>query len=159
MQPTQAQTADSPPAFWDGASLQELYKKRRHVLTEIESYKSLLSQVDEAISRQLNVPLLYKNAGKLSGDMTTQVGNLKFKTKIDKRVKWNSDSLFSVARTMPWERVTELFKLEFSMGERVYNDLSSAAGTDPEARRILEGVTDAREVVYGEPKIVSVEEV
>lgn len=66
---------------------------------------------------------------------------------VSKKVDWDSVRLLSIAQSMPWEKVTKLFKIEFSVPEKVYEGIAIA---DEDLKKRLD---TARTVTYPAPKI------
>jgi hypothetical protein len=66
---------------------------------------------------------------------------------VSKKVDWDSVRLLSIAQSMPWEKVAKLFKIEFSVPEKVYEGISVA---DEDLKKRLDA---ARTVTYPAPKI------
>lgn len=132
------------------ATLPELH----HLLSERE--KALLSAkfnvgaVVEEISRRLgdSCKAAFDQAEKVHGTVNLPLQNgLTAKCEITKKVEWDSDKLMDVAKTMPWDRVVKLFKIAFSVPEKIYDGIDAV---DPELRKKLD---EARTVKYGAPKI------
>lgn len=82
-----------------------------------------------------------------AGEKTIVRDDVSLKGEISKRVSYDSPKLMEVASELPWERVRELFKIEFSMPEATYNALA-AANPDLYSR-----VAGARTVKYGDLKV------
>lgn len=78
----------------------------------------------------------------------------RFKVKVERKqeVKWDSAALMAVAQTLPWERVRQLFKIDFSMSETIYKGIAAAA---PELR---EKIDAARTTTLKEPTATLIRE-
>jgi hypothetical protein len=75
-----------------------------------------------------------------SGKLALQDG-FAVEYKIDREVKWDSDKLMAVAQTLPWERVQALFKIAFSMPEKIY---AGVAALSPELREKIDAARTTR---------------
>lgn len=76
----------------------------------------------------------------------------KVKAELRQKVKWDSAKLMEVARTLPFERVEALFKIEFSMSETVYKGISALS---PELRAQIDA---ARTTSPDTPKLTLTKE-
>lgn len=94
-----------------------------------------------------------QQAGKTHGSITLPLQDgLAAKADVRQTVDWDSDKLMEIAKTMPWDRVTAMFKIKFSISETVYKGLAAAS---PETRK---AVDEARTVKFSEPSIKLVRE-
>lgn len=87
----------------------------------------------------------YNSTEKTHGQHTFEVDGIKLAGEVKATVKWNSDALRGIAQTLPIEQVNRLFKIDFSVPEKVYQSI-----TDD---KLLDRLIDARTVKYSEPKI------
>jgi hypothetical protein len=95
----------------------------------------------------------YDQAGKEHGTLSLPLqGGLMAKLDVTKKVEWDSEKLLKLAQTMPWERVTAMFKIVFAVSETTYKGIAVLDG-DLKAK-----IDDARTVKFGQPKIVLVRE-
>jgi hypothetical protein len=69
-----------------------------------------------------------------SGKLALQDGFVA-KYKVDQEIKWDSDALMAVAQTLPWERVVAIFKIAFSVPEKIY---AGIAALSPELRQKID---------------------
>lgn len=88
---------------------------------------------------------LYANANKEHGDLTFEVDGVKLKGSIERKIEYDQDALRAVAATMPWEKASRIFKIEFDVAEATYKAI-----TDDELRT---AITAARTVKTGELKV------
>lgn len=85
---------------------------------------------------------------KTHGSVTLDLQDrFRIKGDVKQEVKWDSAALMAIAKTLPWERVTQLFKIDFSMSETVYKGIAAAA---PELR---ERIDAARTTKIKEPSL------
>lgn len=85
---------------------------------------------------------------KQSGTVNLQLQDgMSVKGVVSKKVEWDSVRLLSIAQSMPWEKVAKLFKIEFSVPEKIYEGIAVA---DEELKKRLD---TARTVTYPAPKI------
>ncbi len=119
------------------ASFEGAAKAAKHKVAEIN--EEIL-----AIARHL-AEAAYKRAEKADGTVKFAQGDAIYKAEIDKTVKYDSAALFEVARRMPWEEASAIFKFELSVGEKVFKAL-------PEGP-VKDGIMEARTVKYSDPKI------
>lgn len=74
---------------------------------------------------------------------------------IDKKVEWDSAKLLPVAGAMDWAIVQKIFKIEFSVPEKVYSVLPAAMSISDEQQVLFKQIEAARTVKYGRPKIAA----
>lgn len=134
--------------------LRALREQRMDIVASIEERKAILQQIDDKISDVLS-DIAYKAmeaAGKNSGDVTiTPFDGLRFKASVSKTVKYDTEKLMRLASTMPGQKVTQLFKIDFSVSEESYKALQKF---EPELAAKIE---EARTVKYGAMKIIPIE--
>lgn len=140
------------------ADMSVLVGKRKDLIDSLALLKGWLEDIDEEIAKRIDIPSIFDRHDKSYGEITEEIGGRRFKVKITKNVKWNSDGLLSVAKTMPWEMASNLFDIDFSMGEKKYSSLRAHAAVNEEAASVLKEVDAARTVRFAEPKLVSVED-
>lgn len=74
--------------------------------------------------------------GKEHGSVTLPMQDrLRLKAEVKQEVKWDSAGLMAVAQTLPWERVRQIFKIDFSVSETIYKGIEAAA---PELREKID---------------------
>lgn len=135
-------------------NLRALREQRASILSALEQQKSILAEIDAKITDVLSETArkALAAADKTSGDVTiTVVDGLQFKATVPKTVKYDSDRLQQVAATLPWQKTTQLFKIDFSVPEANYKALQKL---EPELAAKIE---EARTVKYGAMKIIPVE--
>lgn len=91
----------------------------------------------------------YADENKQHGVVHFTLDNVPLTADISKKVEWDSNKLMAVAAKLPWEKVQTLFKIEMSMGEKVFAVIDAGAI----APEIVADIKAARTVKYGEPKI------
>jgi uncharacterized coiled-coil protein SlyX len=82
---------------------------------------------------------------KKHGQHTFDVDGVKLTAEVRATVKWDSTKLEAVARTMPWQDVQRVFKVEFSVPEKTFQAITDT--------KLLDQLIDARTVKYSEPKV------
>lgn len=86
------------------------------------------------------------SAGKQDGEMTREVDGEKLTFAIKAKVKWDSKTLQDVASGLPQDLVFKVFKIDFSVPERIFKALTDDA--------LIDQISKARTVEYTQPKIV-----
>lgn len=126
--------------------LADLAKRREEILEELNGAKAALASVDEQILAvcQPNINSLFELQGKQGGTVTGEIDGLKVKGSRSKTVKWDSDKLRAVARTLPVDQFERYFDMKLSVPEKGYNDM-------PQGVRAM--VDEARTVQYGDLKV------
>lgn len=122
---------------------------------DIACCRAWLARVQMEVDRRLwdSAKAAFDQSGKDSGTMTLQVqGGVVAKVDISKTVKWDSAKLLEVSKSMDWNRVQSLFKIDFSVPENTYKAIKDV---DPELAAKLD---EARTVKLGDPKIKLIKE-
>lgn len=145
---------DLPPS---GATLAQLVDGRKRALADMQKLKNLLAYIDEQIAKKVDLVKIFDDADKTYGEVTQTVDGFKVKAEISKTVKWDSDLLVAAARNLPWAEANNLFDIEFSMGEKKYQELAVKASNDPASKALMDAVNAARTLKFGPPKIKSIE--
>jgi hypothetical protein len=114
---------------------------------DMEHAKLRLVMFNGELERRYKPQFASAFADKPSGEKTIECDGLSLKGEISKTVKWDSRALMNVAAEMPWDRVREIFKIEFSVPEATYNAL---AGANPD---LFANIAAARTVKYGDLKV------
>lgn len=144
----------SPPDL-RRASLSDLLQLQDGYKSGVASLKSKLDAVKEELARRYGESakqaLIQQDKEHGSGSLPLQDG-FTAKYKVDREVKWDSDKLMAVAQTLPWERVQALFKIVFSMPEKIYAGVSALS---PELRAKID---EARTTTIKPPAIELVKE-
>lgn len=148
--------AAAPVSGVKADSLSALVDRRRHLAASMEQTKLWLNEIDAEILKRIDVNGIYDRLDKSYGEVTEYIDGHKFKVKIAKTVKWDSDALLSAAKKLPWELVSKVFDIEFSMGEKKYHALETQALGNDEAASLLTEVQSARTVKFADAKLVSV---
>lgn len=138
------------------ASLSELLELQDGYTSSIASFKARLATVKAELGRRFSesarMTLAQRGKEHGSGSLPLQDGFVA-QYKVDREVKWDSDRLMAVAQTLPWSRVQQLFKVEFSMSETIYKGLAAIAPEDMMAK-----IDDARTTTIKEPALKLVKE-
>lgn len=125
------------PAF-ERASLSELLQLQDGYTSGVASLKTKLDMVKAELARRYAesakqaLEQLGKDHG--SGKLALQDGFVA-KYKVDQKIEWDSDALMAVAQTLPWERVQAIFKIVFSVPEKIY---AGIAALSPELREKID---------------------
>ena len=135
--------------------LEQLYREAegvKHVMDDFKTRANLIQAEIEARTADA-VKLAISQAGKSHGTIRAQITNtLSAKIDISKKVEWDSAKLQAIAQTLPWERVAKIFKIDFSISEKIYDGIGAAL---PE---LADKIDMARTVKYSAPKVVLVME-
>jgi hypothetical protein len=128
-------------------SLAELVNAQQGAQALADRYESRVLAIADEINRRVSPTATngLQHQGKDYGTITFESGGLKFRGTARKEVKWNSESLRAIAASLPWSRVVELFKIEFSVPEKSY-----AAVIDPD---LLAKLDAARTTKIGAMKV------
>jgi hypothetical protein len=146
--------ADVAPAL-ERASLSELLQAQTWYDDGAKLMKERLGEVKAELARRFGESARQALAqqGKEHGSGKLELQD-RFAVKFDvkRTVKWDSDKLFAVAQTLPWERVQKLFKIDFSMSETVYKGIEALA---PD---LCKQIDDARTTETKAPVITLIKE-
>ncbi len=135
--------------FGQGQHLKKLISERDRLDKEMAALKTERAAVEDAIL-SIADPLAaaaYKRANKVDGTVPFALDNEMFKSVIDKRVSYDSEALQRIAGSIPFEKAMSLFKVEYSISEKVFQAITDAD--------LKKRITDARTVKYGAPKITT----
>jgi hypothetical protein len=119
----------------DNHSVTELLLRRNEESAVIEMARRRIAAVNDEIERRYknvmadNLVALGKDHGTLN--QTLEGGAVEVKFVRSKKVKWDGAKLMSIASTLPWDRASAIFKIDFSMPEKIY---SALAGVDPDLK-------------------------
>lgn len=100
----------------------------------------LLSRYGERFKAEL------ASAGKTEGEVSREVDGVKLTYAIKPKVKWDAAKLQAIAASLEWDVAQRVFKIDFSVPEKTYKAITD--------KGLLNRLTDARTVEYGEPKVV-----
>lgn len=147
---TDASTAARPNAKLPLADLEAGIRNQNAIIANAKAQiATLQTEIDARLGD--SVKRAYEQADKQHGTLTLELQDgLKAKADVSKTVKWDSGVLMDIASNLSWDRVSALFKVEFSMSETVYKGIAAA---DPDLKK---KVDKARLVKFGEPKITLV---
>lgn len=84
-------------------------------------------------------------AGKQHGEISREVDGVKLTYSLDRKVKWDTKGLQSVASTLPWTTVEKVFKIKFEVTEPIYKALTDDG--------LKARIDEARTVEYAQPKV------
>lgn len=136
-------------------TLDALYTTQEFYLQQSLTYKGQADLVQKEIERrtQTAVESAFLAAGKQHGTVSVALGSgFIAKADIAKTVKYDSEKLEALAKTMPYDQARAMFKIKFEVSEKLYDGIKV---TNPTLAR---QVDDARTVTYGKPKIALVRE-
>lgn len=138
--------------FGAGHHLKKVIGERDQLARTIKAMQASLKEQDEAILRLCarDAEAGFTKADKPSGTIHFNLDGEVFTADIDKRVKWDSDALQRIAGSISFEEALSLFKVEYSVPEKVFNDLADGD--------LKQRLTDARTVTYSQPKITMKQE-
>ena len=89
----------------------------------------------------------YKLAGKEHGTVRADLHEgFTLKADISKTVKWDQKKMKVLASTLEWAQVEHLFDITFKVKETIFKALMPG--------EVKDALTDAREVKFGDPKLV-----
>ena len=121
---------------------------------ELESQKAWIATIQDEIDVRLapSVAAAIREAGKQHGTINLPIqGGLIAKGEISKKVEWDSAKLIEIAQTMPWERVSAVFNIKFSVSEKTWDGIVAVGGP------LADKIKAARTVKYSAPKVTIVE--
>lgn len=134
--------------------------------TSTAELKKLVNEITETIAyhkgivEKINAELLaryeekfkeeFERAGKSEGELTRKFDGVSITMAVKPKIKWDNKKLENVAANLPWEVVSNLFKIEFSITETKYKAIIDPA--------LKNAVTDARTVEHTAPKITFTKE-
>jgi hypothetical protein len=133
-------------------SAAELKKLVTEITETIAYHKSIVEQINaELLSRyEKGFKEEFERAGKTEGELTRKFDGISITMAIKPKIKWDNKKLENVAANLPWETVSNLFKIEFSITETKYKSIS-----DP---KLKDAIMDARTVEHTAPKITFTKE-
>jgi hypothetical protein len=143
-------SAALPPAL-ERASLSELHGLIEGYEASAKSFKEKAGRARAELARRYAVSAkeALRQQGKDHGTVTLALQDgFKIKCEAKQAVKWDSPALMAVAQTLPWSRVQQIFKIEFSIPEKIYAGLAAVAPEDMMAK-----IDAARMTKIGEPSI------
>ena len=121
---------------------------------ELESQKAWIATIQDEIDVRLapSVAAAIREAGKQHGTINLPIqGGLIAKGEISKSVVWDSAKLIEIAQTMPWERVSAVFNIKFSVSEKTWDGIVAVGGP------LADKIKAARTVKYSAPKVTITE--
>jgi len=138
----------SPPLTIESASLSALYQGLNNAQDGIALYAKTVSSINAEINRRFtgNVEAAYKAAGKEHGAVKGELHDgFSYKADVSKKVKWDQPKMKAIAADLEWAQIDHIFEIKFSVKETIFKALMPGP--------IVDSLTDAREVKYGDPKI------
>lgn len=136
-------------------TLPQLYDAQQRAIAEAVAAKSLVAEIGAEASKRFGASAVnaLKQTGKDHGSIILPLQDgYAVKAELRRTIKWDSAGLMAVAKTLPWDRVEAMFKIEFSMPEAIYKGV---AAFSPEMR---EKIDAARTTKVGEPILLIAKE-
>lgn len=143
MKTKKTKPAANAPATMTLAELRDALATQNAV---ISSAKEKIEGINAELRSRFETRLLDSliESDRQAGQHTFEEEGIKLTGEVKATVKWDSAALESVASTMPYEQVKRVFKIDFSVPEKVYKEAS-------EDLRLK--LNAGRTVKYSEPKI------
>lgn len=128
-------------------SLQELRSLSADINETITAQKQMVEAINKELLHRFGGALFEKMeaANKTTGEISHEFDGIKLTLAVKPKVKWDNDALRSIASNLPIETVDKVFKIEFSVPERIYNALTD--------RDLVKVLNEARTVEIPEPKV------
>lgn len=137
------------------ATLPELLAEQEAAVAAATAAKARTANVKAELQRRYSASatMALGQAGKDHGTVSLPLQDgFKVKADVKQTVKWDSGKLMAIAQTLPWERVEALFKIEFSMPEKIYAGVSALS---PDLRAKID---EARTTTVAAPAITLIKE-
>jgi len=139
----------------DGLTYSQLYTRIGNTIAEATTVKGRLDDLNAEVAKRLgeSIKKALADDGKEHGtaNLSLQDG-ITAKGVVDKKVEWDSAKLLAIAQTMPWNRAVAVFKIVFSVPEKIYAGIKAV---DPDLLKLIDA---ARTTKHGEPKITLIKE-
>lgn len=134
-------------AFGTNRTLGSMLADRAREEESVATAKRNITSINQDIAILANplVNAALKRAEKTDGTVKFAKDDEIFKGEVSKTVKWDQAILMEVLNSIPWDHGKEIFKIELSVGEKVFKAI-----TDEDLKK---RIAAARIVTYGEPKI------
>lgn len=145
----QTEAADTSADWMSVASLQALRVHYLSAKEAVEQATADMKLVEAELARRFaaQVEAKLQLAGKAAGSSTIEADGIKLKGELPKKVEWDSTTLLLIAQSMPWDAVQRVFKIAFSVQEKIWDGIQAA---DPELAKKLAA---ARTVKYDPVKV------
>jgi len=116
----------------------------------VEAAKARLADVQSELTTRFAevIKSALEQDGKTHGQHTFESEGIKLTSEVRATVKWDSTKLETIARSLPYDQVQRMFKIEFSVPEKSFQSV-----IDNNLRTKL---VDARTVKYSDPKFTFV---
>lgn len=163
MSDANATTANDPPTAqlrrYHNYPLDQLWAGLVQLKNNAATMKAEVKEVDDELAARYGefAAKCFEEDDKKHGQLTVFVPaepKFSLKAEISKKVVWDSGMLEGIiteqmnAGKLTWPQVQKLFKIEFSIAEKIYSALDAA---NPDLKK---AVDDARTVIYGDaPKL------
>lgn len=129
-------------------SVSELREAAITQQTIIDSAKEKMDAIQAELRNRFE-PVLREalaQQDKQYGQHTFDADGVKLTAEVKATVKWDSAALEKIASNLPWETVSRVFKIEFSVPEKNFKAINDQA--------LLDKLVDARTVKYSDAKVI-----
>lgn len=128
-------------------SLAELRSLANDIHQAASVHKAALADIETELVRRHGDALSRALAddGKTVGECSREIDGIKLTFARKAKVKWDNGTLETIAASMPWATAKKVFKIEFSVPERIYKALTDDA--------LVNRLNEARTVEIAEPRI------
>ena len=133
-----------------GHTYSQLHSALNDAAIDAAANKAWVASLNGEISKRLGESVLKSLAddGRVHGTVNLFLQDgVTAKGVVDKKVDWDSAKLLAIAQTMPWDRVAAIFKITFSVPEKIYDGIKAV---DDELGKRIDG---ARTTKPSAPKI------
>ena len=130
------------------ASLADLREAAITQQAIIESAKEKMDGIQAELRRRYE-PVLrdaLAQQDKQYGQHTFESDGVKLTAEVKATVKWDSDKLEKIAANLPWETVSRVFKIEFSVPEKNFKTINDSS--------LVDKLVEARTVKYSDAKVI-----
>lgn len=128
-------------------SLAELRSLATDIHQAAAVHKAALSEIETEVLRRHGdaMSAALSADGKSVGECSREIDGIKITFARKAKVKWDNDTLETIAASMPWATAKKVFKIEFSVPERIYKALTDDS--------LVNRLNEARTVEVAEPRI------
>jgi hypothetical protein len=116
----------------------------------VDAAKARLADIQSELTTRFAdvIKSALEDEGKTHGQHTFESEGVKLTSEVRATVKWDSPKLELVARSLPYDQVQRMFKIEFSVPEKSFQSVTD--------NTLKDKLLDARTVKYSEPKFTFV---